>query len=151
VTRGRRGTQRRTRSRAAVAGAALAALVTASAPGSAAHLQVDGGVLQVFELDGPARDLAQVAECGDVAEGARLVHGTPGDDVIHGGNHPQVIVGYGGDDVLHGGNQSDCLLGGAGDDRLYGGNGNDVLIGGAGDDVLEGGNGKDVLDGTPER
>jgi Ca2+-binding RTX toxin-like protein len=141
----------RRRAYAALAGAALAMLAAASAPGSAAHLQVDGGVLQVFEFPGPAADLAEVAECGELADDIRLVHGTPGDDVIHVGNRPQVVVGYGGDDVIRGGNQSDCLLGGGGEDRLHGGNGTDVLLGGAGEDVLDGGNGKDVLDGIAER
>lgn len=139
--------------RACGAGAVLAVLVSglgAAEPGSAAHLEVDGGVLQVFQFDGPATALADLAACGDPEAYAGVVHGTPGDDDLRGGNRPQIIVGYGGDDTLHGGNQHDCLLGGAGDDELLGGNGKDILLGGPGDDALDGGNGKDVLDGAAE-
>ena len=79
-----------------------------------------------------------------------ITWGTPGDDVLRGGNHPQVLMGMGGNDTLYAGNQGDCLLGGDGDDQLYGTNARDVLVGGAGNDYLDGGNGKDDLDGGPD-
>ena len=86
------------------------------------------------------------AACGPLSDYAGVVHGTFGDDVLHGGNRPQVIMGLSGRDVLHGGNSGDCLVGGDGDDVLLGSSAKDVLLGGEGDDVLDGGNGKDVLD-----
>lgn len=86
------------------------------------------------------------AACGRVSS----YWGTAGDDVIRGGNHPQIIMGLGGDDVIHGGNSGDCLVGGTGEDRLVGGNAKDILIGGPGDDYLSGGNAKDNLDGSED-
>ena len=77
------------------------------------------------------------------------VVGTPGDDVLRGGNDRDVIMGLGGNDVLRGGNDDDVICGGAGNDVLEGGNGKDVLLGGFGDDALIGGNGADVLRGGP--
>ncbi|WP_369141000.1 ExeM/NucH family extracellular endonuclease [Modestobacter versicolor] len=73
--------------------------------------------------------------------------GTPGDDVIHGGNGVDVVMGLGGDDTLTGGNGDDVLCGGDGNDVIRGGNGDDVLLGGAGDDTLYGDNGSDTLTG----
>jgi Ca2+-binding RTX toxin-like protein len=78
---------------------------------------------------------------------AKIVWGTPGDDVLTGGNYPQVLMGLGGDDTLRAGTQGDCLVGGDGDDKLYGDNAKDVLLGGAGNDLLNGGNSPDYLDG----
>ena len=49
--------------------------------------------------------------------------GTPGDDVLTGGNGEDGLYGLGGADTLDGGN---------GDDWLQGGDGADVLIGGGG-------------------
>ena len=75
--------------------------------------------------------------------------GTPGNDVLDGGNGADVIMGLGGNDVIRGGNGNDVVCGGAGNDRLEGGNGTDVLLGGFGDDRLSGGNGTDTLTGGP--
>lgn len=87
--------------------------------------------------------------CGDPADYTSVIYGTPGDDVLLGGNQRQVLMGLGGDDILRGGNSGDCLVGGLGNDRIYGGTAKDVLIGGDDDDLLEGNNGKDLLDGGP--
>lgn len=64
--------------------------------------------------------------------------GTPGDDVLTGGNSDDVIDGRAGHDVLSGGGGSDHLRGGLGDDLLTGGAGADVFYfrPGDGDDVL---------------
>jgi hypothetical protein len=78
---------------------------------------------------------------------AKVVYGTPGDDVLHGGNQSQIIIGLGGDDTIYAGNSGDCLVGGDGNDKLYGGNAKDILIGGPGNDYLNGNNGVDTLDG----
>lgn len=77
----------------------------------------------------------------------QTIYGTMGDDVLDGGNWPQIIMGLGGNDVINGGNSLDCLVGGAGDDILNGGNSTDILIGGPGADQLSGGNGIDILIG----
>ena len=91
--------------------------------------------------------------------------GTPGDDVLRGGNGRDVIVGLGGDDVIHrrqrrrralrrrrrgprspAATATTSCWGEAGDDVLAGDNGSDRLHGGEGEDVLRQGNGKGVQD-----
>ncbi len=86
-------------------------------------------------------------ECGDASRYAAVVVGTAGDDVLRGGNRPQVLIGLDGSDRLVAGNAGDCLVGGEGDDLLEGGNGRDTMLGGGGDDDLRGGNGADVVQG----
>src|SRR2546422_6315339 len=44
--------------------------------------------------------------------------GTPGDDLLEGGDQGEVIKGLAGNDVLRGGGGDDMLAGGAGDDML---------------------------------
>jgi uncharacterized protein len=73
--------------------------------------------------------------------------GTPGDDVIYGGNGADVIMGLGGNDIIYGGNGNDIICGDSGNDTIYGGNGKDSLFGNSGDDTLDGGNGDDTLTG----
>ena len=80
---------------------------------------------------------------------APTIVGTPGDDVLSGGNGVDVVMGLGGNDTITGGNGNDVICGGDGDDVLRGGNGDDVLLGGAGDDQLYGDNGNDTLTGGP--
>jgi hypothetical protein len=87
------------------------------------------------------------AACGPISSYARVLYGTPGPDLLVGGNQRQIIMGLGGNDIIRGGNSGDCLVGGDGNDLLFGGNGKDVLLGGDGDDLLDGGNSKDTLDG----
>jgi Ca2+-binding RTX toxin-like protein len=80
-------------------------------------------------------------------QGADLLHGGRGRDVICGlGGDDQIIAG-GGNDVVYGGNGRDKLLGESGNDALYGGGGADRLFGGLGSDVLSGGSLGDVLVG----
>jgi len=87
---------------------------------------------------------------------ARIVRGTPGDDVIclspafHivyalAGN--DIVYGRGGIQVEYGGRGKDVLFGGAGNDYLDGGRGRDILRGGPGNDKLLGRAGNDVLSG----
>lgn len=54
---------------------------------------------------------------------------TDADDILMGGNKPEVIKGGLGNDKISGGNGKDILHGEAGNDELIGGNGNDILIG----------------------
>jgi Ca2+-binding RTX toxin-like protein len=74
-----------------------------------------------------------------------VLAGTPGNDVINGGNGDDYLVGGDGNDNISGGNGNDTLVGGRGNDVLAGGNGNDVLRGGSGDDYLTGGNGNNIF------
>jgi len=109
----------------------------------------------------------------EIADGARLnlldysnwIFGTPGNEIILGGNGADNIWGndgtdrirgLGGDDNIAGGNGddtifgedgNDTLFGGAGEDKLFGNDGEDTLYGGDDNDVLNGGNGNDTLFG----
>lgn len=62
--------------------------------------------------------------------------GTPGGDVLLGGQDNENIRGFRGDDILFGGDGDDSLDGGIGDDRLEGGPGWDSYDGGPGTDTL---------------
>jgi FtsP/CotA-like multicopper oxidase with cupredoxin domain len=73
--------------------------------------------------------------------------GTPGDDVLTGGNGADVIQGLGGNDTITGAGGNDTLCGGDGNDTVNGNNGNDWVFGELGDDILSGGGGNDMLDG----
>jgi Ca2+-binding RTX toxin-like protein len=99
-------------------------------------------------------------------------YGTGGNDLLVGGDGPDILFGQSGDDRLRGNDGNDLLFGGPGrdqlaggadDDQLFGGAGRDLgwltpanpvasrngdtLMGGAGDDWLFGQAGRDLLDG----
>jgi Ca2+-binding RTX toxin-like protein len=57
------------------------------------------------------------------------------------------IVGIEDDDVLRGTPGRDVIWGGDGDDEITGSLGNDLICGGPGDDLIRGGRGNDLLDG----
>ncbi|MFL5322546.1 MAG: calcium-binding protein [Myxococcaceae bacterium] len=78
---------------------------------------------------------------------ARVIHGTPGDDIIYGGNASQKIVGGGGNDIIIGGAGGDRIIGGKGNDTIKGGAGGDTIRGGKGRDKIAGGRGNDKLSG----
>jgi Ca2+-binding RTX toxin-like protein len=61
--------------------------------------------------------------------------GTPGDDVLIGGDGRDHLDGRAGDDILAGGSGKDHVRGNDGDDVLTGGSGSDHVKGGKGDDV----------------
>ncbi len=65
----------------------------------------------------------------NVSEGAEILHGSPGNDVLTGTEKDSTLYGREGNDVL---------TGGAGQDDLYGESGDDVLDGGADRDWLYG-------------
>ena len=73
--------------------------------------------------------------------------GTPGNDLLIGGNFTDVISGLAGDDRIGGGGGDDTLSGNNGNDTLYGGNGNDFAGGASGDDTVYGGDGNDTVQG----
>jgi Ca2+-binding RTX toxin-like protein len=77
------------------------------------------------------------------ANGAKVLNGDDGADILFGQNGPDRLNGAGGNDLLCGGNGPDTLSGGAGDDTLDGGRGPDQLTGGLGADRFVGAD-KDV-------
>lgn len=90
--------------------------------------------------------------------GADVIHGTAGDDVIVGLGGSDTIYGYAGDDTICGGGGNDVIFGGGGrdtikgnggDDELDGGSWGDRIVGGPGDDVLIGDRGSDKMKGGP--
>ena len=76
--------------------------------------------------------------------------GTPGDDIIVGGDKADVLRGQDGDDTLLGGRAGDLMTGGAGSDLLRGEEGADRMIGGPGADHLRGNQDADQLYGGPD-
>jgi Ca2+-binding RTX toxin-like protein len=77
---------------------------------------------------------------------ARELRGTPGPDVLDGGNRGDLIFGLGGADRVRGSRGHDCIVGGRGGDRLLGGDGDDRLTGGSGADRMKGGPGRNAYD-----
>jgi Ca2+-binding RTX toxin-like protein len=78
---------------------------------------------------------------------AKVIRGTPGDDIIYGGGADQKILGGGGNDIIIGGGGNDRIYGGKGRDKIRGGEGGDSLYGGDGHDTMTGGRGNDRLVG----
>ena len=133
-------------------GATATCLILAVAPSlllaHAAELEVDAGVLQVWDIDAPAEPDYSV--CGSVDDYAGVLTAEPGLPLSApseptGKSRGWILVGTDGPDSLTGGVQDDCLIGGGGDDALSGGPGRDLLLGGDGDDRLDGGPGQDTL------
>jgi Ca2+-binding RTX toxin-like protein len=81
----------------------------------------------------------------NIMQGADVVRGSSGNDVLYGYGGNDLINGGAGNDVLYGGAGNDQINGGAGSDALSGGPGNDLLDGGAGNDALWGGAGADTF------
>ena len=79
------------------------------------------------------------------------IEGTPGPDVILGGDGQQHIRAGAADDVLYGNQSRDTIEGGGGNDAIYGGKNNDVLNGGDGDDTIAGDLGNDLVTGGSGR
>lgn len=71
----------------------------------------------------------------NVSEGAEILYGSPGGDVLSGTEKDSVIYGREGNDVLTGGAGRDELFGEAGNDMLDGGVDRDWLYGGAGNNT----------------
>jgi Ca2+-binding RTX toxin-like protein len=62
--------------------------------------------------------------------------GTPGPDILVGGNGNDVICGLGGDDRIGGGHGRNTLKGGAGNDLIDSTVGQNLVFGGAGNDTV---------------
>ena len=102
-----------------------------------------GAGIDAFEFaDGTSYTLDQVLQ----AVQSQII-GTPGDDLLEGGDQGEVIKGLAGNDVLRGGGGDDSIFAGAGDDTIFPGPGYDYVEGGEGDDtyVYELGNGIDGI------
>ena len=114
-----------------------------------------------FDFGNGARlDAYDVMAKLNVSDGAEILFGSPGDDVLLAGEKDSKIYGSDGNDVLTGGRGRDSLFGEGGNDTLGGcvdgdlqdgGNGNDLLTGGQGMDYLSGDVGDDILDGGADR
>ncbi len=76
--------------------------------------------------------------------GNNVLVGTPGNDLITGGNSLDLIIGGPGDDQLIGLGGNDLIFGGGGNNEIRGGDDTDILIGASGDDCLYGGNGQTI-------
>ena len=101
--------------------------------------------IYVMKIDGTKRRRLS-NDCGII--------GTTGNDVLHGTELADVLVGRAGNDRLRAvdtGYVGDTLDGGPGNDTLLGGFQSDTLLGGPGNDTLSGGPSADWLDGGPGR
>jgi Ca2+-binding RTX toxin-like protein len=111
-----------------------------------------GGLL-ANTIDASAFNGATVLEGGagnDLLLGGLLrdiLDGGDGDDELHGGSGPDLLHGGPGRDALHGDDDDDRLNGGSDDDELHGNDGSDRLLGGGGADIINGGLGDDILRG----
>ena len=76
---------------------------------------------------------------------ANVIFGTPGNDVLIGGDDDDQVFGGPGNDTIQGGGGNDELRGQGGDDSIDGGAGSDVVNGGAGQNTLSGGAGDDLV------
>jgi Ca2+-binding RTX toxin-like protein len=90
---------------------------------------------------------------------AREAVGTPGNDVLRGGDGPDQLYGeagadtllaLGGDDYVEGGPGADAIVGGPGVDLLIAGTRNDSVRGDAGRDSVYAGQGNDRVSGGPD-
>ncbi|MBU1099368.1 MAG: T9SS type A sorting domain-containing protein [Bacteroidetes bacterium] len=76
------------------------------------------------------------------------IHGSDGDDIIHGSSDfSNRIYGGEGNDTVEGGGKKDSIHGDGGDDTIFGLDGDDFLDGGDGADVINGGIGNDYIYG----
>ena len=89
-----------------------------------------------FDFDNGAQlSFNDVLAILNVSEGAEVLFGSPGDDMLAGTEKDSTLYGRVGNDVLAGGAGSDQLFGEAGDDTLDGGADRDWLYGGDGNNT----------------
>lgn len=101
------------------------------------------GKVQIF--GGAGNDVIQGGD------GPELIYGEWGVDSIDGGKGNDTIYGGPGNDVIDGGADRDRIYGGAHDDQLFGNDGGDWIYGESGHDRLTGGKGDDYLIDGPGR
>ena len=117
----------------------------------------DGGTGLAFVFDSDARDVGATCNgliatvdlaAGDSpTDGADVIVGTDGPDIINAGAGNDTICAGGGDDIINAGNGADTVFAGDGDDTIQAGQGRDTVDAGDGDDFVSGGRGKDALNG----
>lgn len=98
---------------------------------------------------GPSRCRGHIATI-EGSEGADLIKGTTGNDVIVAGAGDDEVRARYGHDIVCGGGGADSIKGGIGRDRVFGGTGDDTIFGKLENDRLFGGSGSDLLDGGPD-
>ena len=76
---------------------------------------------------------------------ARLLTGTPQDDLLIGNALNETVEGLAGADIIESGAGSDTVRGGAGEDTILAGDGDDLIDGGDDADSIEGGAGFDTV------
>ncbi|WP_166416489.1 calcium-binding protein [Cochlodiniinecator piscidefendens] len=107
------------------------------------------GMYEIFSgEDSSSHDSDNPTADPDVTQGGNTSAGTPGNDIIAGGDSADDLFGQFGNDLIDGGNGTDMIEGDAGNDTLEGGAGDDILGGGTGNDQVTGGHGADVLFGN---
>jgi hypothetical protein len=124
--------------------------VDASDPGGV-EVHITGDALTIA-----SRTTPELAGTVTATNEVWVVDGSPGPDVIYGGDEAEnlnggtagddLIDGGGGDDTIGGGDGADTLIGGTGPTSIFGGRGRDTIIGGPGFDSLHGDYGKDFID-----
>jgi Ca2+-binding RTX toxin-like protein len=80
------------------------------------------------------------------SDGAFIIYGGKGADVISGGSQADYIDGAEGDNQINGLGGNDTLIGCDNVDTINGGPGNDYIIGESSADVLDGGAGSDIFE-----
>jgi Ca2+-binding RTX toxin-like protein len=109
---------------------ALAAVVLSAVTASAALLQVNGGVLQVFVLPAniPMPIPQECKAAGMSFTWSQVITGTAGNDIMEGQGGNDRLYGGPGNDDIDGGGGHDYINGGDGQDRCRGGGGNDTIV-----------------------
>lgn len=82
----------------------------------------------------------------DIRFALKQAAGGPGDDVMVGTKHRDILRGWSGHDVMRGRQGRDFLDGQDGSDHIIGGGRDDLLVGGSQADRLDGGRGDDRLE-----
>ena len=106
------------------------------------------GPLAADVVGTPGDDMLRGGDAGDNMDGldgADTLDGGGGADNLFGRSGNVRLLGGDGNDMLAGGNDKDRLFGGDGEDEIHGGRGSDVIVGGLGNDELIGGDGRDVF------
>jgi len=112
-------------------------------------LDYDAEPTITFTVTATSSDGSSAAEAFeiDVRDAVKIIGGGAASEELIGSRGADIISGKGGDDWIWGRDGADTLIGDAGADMLIGEAGDDTLLGGDGDDMLYGGPGRDILTG----